>query len=1171
MKTALDFIKQEQGQMLTKEQLESKAIQLAKLILQESQAEETFSEKLQGEKMKRMMSDKKGKSFTLHMCDRVFRPPSERKSANQLIALIKKYGIPRYFFFYERIALALGALGAKIVPKFVMPLITKKMRSETKKVILPSENKTLKPHLIKRRRAGINMNINQLGEAILGEEEAEIRLQQNLKRLADPNCDYISVKISAIFSQINLLAFEDTLEKIKERLRLLYRAAMDNKSKYKNNAYKFVNLDMEEYRDLELTCKGFKEILMEKEFLNLEAGIVLQAYLPDAFNYQKDLCQWAKERKAKGGTGIKIRIVKGANLAMEKVEASLHGWKQAPYYTKKDVDANYKRMLCFGLREENLKNVRLGIASHNLFEISLAILLTESNKAGDRVEFEMLEGMANNQARVVKNITKNLLLYAPVVKVEDFHSAIAYLVRRLDENTTEENFLHDLFGMKEDSQEWEKQKTKFLESFKEQDSVSSEPNRKQNRITGQNDIQKTDFRNEPDTDWILPKNREWITQETEKFFSETRTNLPMQIGGEEIHNNNLQEGRNPSENEIIYQFSNANEENIDQALQVAEENSEWTSLSILERKKTLEKVAVALANARGRLISAMILDGGKSIPEADSEISEAIDFANYYAKNFGEDFFDGTDFAPLGTVLVIPPWNFPMAIPCGGILAALMAGNNVIIKPASQTYLIAWEMVKVLWDAGIPKKALQCIACKNNIGQKLISDSRVKGIILTGGHETAVRFLNWRPNLCLFAETSGKNSMIITSTADSDQAIKDLVKSAFGHSGQKCSAASLAIIEADVYDSPSFMKQLKDAVSSLKVGSSSNFSNVITPLIKKPSSELAKGLTELQEEEVWLLEPKMQNNNPCIWSPGIRINVRPGSWYHKTECFGPVLGLMKAKDLDEAITIQNSSEFGLTGGIQSLNEDEITKWMESVEVGNAYINRSTTGAIVQRQPFGGWKKSCFGPGAKAGGPNYVALFGKWTTKKNPLKKSNLCSDTEKIVETLSLALPSFREEITSSAKSFAYWWKEIFQKTHDPSQILGEQNLFRYRKLSHICLRQEIFCPKELSLFILAASILKIKGEISTPSIPEEWENFNFVKTIEELESSFIERIKENPECYCSVRCTNPSANLYRVTNEISLQLIDWEFLQNGRIELLHYLREQSISQTLHRYGNIIE
>ena len=295
----------------------------------------------------------------------------------------------------------------------------------------------------------------------------------------------------------------------------------------------------------------------------------------------------------------------------------------------------------------------------------------------------------------------------------------------------------------------------------------------------------------------------------------------------------------------------------------------------------------------------------------------------------------------------------------------------MILKPPPEVRRTALHLVAQMHRAGVPNDVVQFVACPDNeIGRRLISHPDVDSVILTGAYETAELFRSWSPAMHLLAETSGKNAIVITQAADLDLAIRDLVRSAFGHAGQKCSAASLAIVEASLYDDDSFMERLADATRSLVVGHPTDAGSVVGPLIGEPSPKLLRGLTQLDDGERWLVEPRYLGGQ--VWSPGVRVGVRPGSWFHVTECFGPVLGVMRAADLDHAIELQNATPYGLTGGIHSLDEAEIERWLDGVEVGNAYINRGITGAIVQRQPFGGWKRSSVGCGPKAGGPDYVA-------------------------------------------------------------------------------------------------------------------------------------------------------------------------------------------------------
>lgn len=1158
-------------------QLAQEAVELAAEWLESARHGMRHDEKKQSAQLARMMEDPAGKALTFALADQVFRPPTPERSAERFRDLIDDYGVPEYLPAIERVGMKMGALASAVAPGVVMPLVTAKLRGESESVILPGEDARLRPHLEQRRRAGMKMNLNQLGEAILGEDEAEKRMQAVLARIASPDCDYLSVKISAIFSQIHLVAHEETLAKLKDRLRHLYRAAIahpvpDGKG---GTRAKFINLDMEEYRDLALTRDVFVQVLDEPEFMRLEAGIVLQAYLPDAWPVQKQLNAWARDRVSRGGAGIKIRLVKGANLAMEKVEAEMHDWPQAPYPTKEEVDANFKRMLHEGCKPENAEFVRIGLASHNLFDLAYAMVLRTREGVEDRVEFEMLEGMANHQARVVNEAAGGLLLYAPVVSRDDFHSAIAYLVRRLDENTSEENFLHDLFGMAPGDASWNSQKDRFLRACSRKDTVFAGPRRTQNRATenAQPLTAGATFHNEADTDWALPHNVQWIRGMVEAMKTAPPVTIPLCIAGREEPGTTETIGRDPSRPGLeAYRISLADEEQAERALQAAvAARASWQALGMDGRAALLRKAAASIANRRGEIIATMVLDGGKAVFEADVEVSEAIDFANYYADGFSDPaFFDGTAFEPYGTIVVTPPWNFPFAIPCGGVLAALMAGNTVILKPATATTLTGWVLANGLWDAGIPRDVLQFIACPGAVGRKLLTDERVGGVILTGGWDTARMFLGWKPEMRLFAETSGKNALIITAAADPDQAVKDLVKSAFGHSGQKCSAASLAIVEAEVYDNPAFLRQLRDAAASLTVGPPWNYDSIVTPTTVEPGETLLRGLTRLDDGEVWLLEPKNIDGNPSLWSPGIRLGVKPDSWYRTNECFGPVLGLIRADNLDHAIRIQNASSFGLTGGIHSLDPEEIALWKDKVEVGNAYINRPITGAIVRRQPFGGWKNSSFGPGAKAGGPNYCALFGTWKNTGAPKTGATVIGRTAALLEKLGAVLPHDADLLRAAAASDSAAWHAEFGVGHDPSKLTCESNTFRYRPFAAGIVRAEgNTSDADLARVLLAAATAGTDVEVSLDQ-PRPFLAAAGITPVIEDAAAFEKRLLARKLPWQGLRAPGASPALKAAAIEAGLRLVDAPVVHNGRLELLWLLREQSVSETLHRYGNVL-
>jgi len=1176
----LDRVK---GRPLTLSERKKTAIELAALMLHEASRTMTSSERAVQEQLYRLMRDPRGKAFTTAMTDECFRSHENKRIADQMIYLLNQIGVPQYLDWVKRAELYLFKTMGPSLAQFLVPIATKTLRKETSRVILPGESAQLNKHLEERKKQGVQLNLNHLGEAILSESEAKHRMQIYLEDLKNPGIDYISVKISTIFSQINMIDFDGTVEHISERLKQLYRAAMkhpvvrpDGSSKAK-----FINLDMEEYRDLHLTVAAFKKTLNEPEFNEYSAGIVLQAYLPDSHNIQKELTEWAKKRVAAGGAPIKIRIVKGANLAMEQFEASLKGWPQAPYTGKLDVDANYKRMVTYGCIRENARAVRLGVASHNLFDIAFAILLRLENEVESYVGFEMLEGMADHIRRVVQALTGDMLLYCPVATKEEFQHAIAYLIRRLDENTGPENFLRHAFGLKPGSDVWDSQTSLFSQSCDEIETASLNPRRTQNRM---NHPPRPDFlapfENEPDTDFALSQNQRWAHEIGRSWETKKIEDLPIVIGGKEHFDNTDGTGHSPSHpGKTLFRYAKAHKHHIDEALKCAKRHEkEWAATTVDHRSHLLARAAQVMRERRGELIGAMMLEGGKTIPESDPEVSEAIDFAEYYRRQMAKmAAMKDIKWTPKGTIVVVSPWNFPASIPAGGILAALMSGNCVLFKPASDTVFIGWRLVNALWDAGIPKEVLQFVPCSGeDAGSELIRDPRVNCVILTGGTETARRFLKMRPGLDLAAETGGKNSIIVTALSDRDLAIKDLVQSAFGHAGQKCSAASLAILEAEVYDDPSFRKTLREAAASLKVGLPWDPAVKMNPLIHEPRGDLKRGLTTLEHGEEWLLEPKQDPKNPCLWSPGIKWNVKPGSFCHMTELFGPVLSVMRADDLRHAIELANAVPYGLTSGLQTLDEREQALWLDEIEAGNLYINRTITGAIVRRQPFGGTKASNFGNGSKAGGPNYLREFMKATQIGLPQEKfpvndwvNNLTAFLEKLdlsAEQLGLW--------TSSVSNYAYWWKRMRQD-RDPTKIVGQDNLFRYLPRKGIVLRIEPHSNPLDALRVAAAALTCGAGPeiswsyIEAKAAPLNWlELVPVLRVVEESDGAFLSRVRYGK--MQRVRMVEPASSaLHAAAAESGVHVIDAPVLANGRLELLHYLREIAISIDYHRYGNL--
>ncbi len=1152
MKKAREIIKEARGQQHSVEERRVKAIDLAALMVKEARRIQTRAESHTQEQIAQLMDDEKGKTFLTSMTDQCFRSLNPRRIASQMIHLTKRFGVPSFLDFTKKIRLTLFKTLGVFFGSLLVPAAKRMVRKETSKVMIPAEKRPLYKHIKRRYKEGTRVNLNHLGEAVLGEEEAEHRLKVYIEDLERPEIEYVSVKVSTIFSQINLLAWEESITVLSERLRQLYRAAKTREFTRRDGTRvpKIVNLDMEEYSDLHLTMELFCRVLDEPEFYDQFAGIVLQSYLPDSYLIQQKLTVWAMQRVAKGGAPIKIRIVKGANLAMEQVESSLQTWPQAPYTKKCDVDANYKRMLTYACEPDHARAAHVGVGSHNLFDVAYALLLRAENNVEEFVSFEMLEGMVEHMNRVVKELSGEILLYCPAVTEREFPNGVAYLMRRLDENTAPENFLRHVFNLIPGTEDWQTQVQYFSAACHHIESIHSAPRRTQNRLL--EPVKPAlcySFQNEPDTDWSLRDNQKWAAGIVDSWKEKSFETIPLVIANETIVTENQGKGRDPSRpGKELYKYSLADKEQIDKAVTFASNHVlKWSQVSVQERTEILEEVAQHFRRKRGDLIGAMIADGGKTIPQADGEVSEAIDFIEYYRKSLLEiTAMEDVRWHAKGVALVTPPWNFPCAIPVGGIVSSLAAGNCVIFKPARETMLVGWTIANLFWEAGISKEVLQFMTCRE--GTALIRDPRVDYVVLTGSTETAKFFLNERPGIDLLAETGGKNSIIVTAMADRDMAVHDAVHSAFGHTGQKCSACSLLICEDEVYYDPNFRKQLRDAAKSLPVGPAWDLKTSVNPLIREASEELQRGLTQLDAGEEWLLEPKQDPDNPNLWSPGIKLGVKPGSFTHQTELFGPVLGVMRAKNLNQAIQYANGTRYGLTSGLQSLDDREQKIWLEKIEAGNCYINRGITGAIVQRQPFGGCKESSYGFGSKVGGPNYLMQMMVPDQVALPKEQELFENDF------------SFEDQLwKASIGSYTYYWKHYFSQEHDPSRLLGQDNILCYRPRKSMTLRvQENDTLLDVCRIIAACQIcgtpLDVSGEKQLPN----------VKMRVETEAAFIERL---PKITRLRLISEPSPELQKAAALCNVH--QGEVFANGRIELLHYLREVSISNDYHRYGNL--
>ncbi|WP_139957187.1 proline dehydrogenase family protein [Flavicella sediminum] len=1110
------------------EQLE-KSIELAQ-ILQKPQ--EQAKSNLFSKRIGPLIESPKSKVFLIRLMDASFRSKNRKRIASFVLSILKRNSnYTKVFNQKELILIKLFKLFAHKIAFISIPLMLQQIKKVTRPILFFVGTSTLKNHLKNRNSNNRTLNINLIGEALIGEEEANRRIENYVDLLNQNNVNYISIKISTICSLLKPLAFNETVNLLVEKLSILYTEAL--RIEKETGQQKFINLDMEEYRDLELTVATFINTLNKPEFKHLKAGIVLQAYLPDSFFAMQELQNWAQERFKNGGSPVKVRLVKGANLEMERTEAALENWPLAPYNSKLETDANYKKMICHLLDPKSANSLHVGVASHNIFDLAFALQIVQEKNIESYIDFEMLEGMANETVAELLKQKVHIVLYTPIVKEKNYNSAMAYLVRRLDEGTQPGNFLKEGFQLKTGSKKWNTLQQHFIDSVTKIPKVQELPNRNQNRATDPI-LPQIEFKNTPNTDWTLKQNRTWISE------MKTRWQAPNQI----IQSKIPIVADLPEKKRELLKLSGWNgvapwayelADYYDYKM-VIDGQSSWQEITAVKRAEILRAAAVEIEKNRADLIGVAITELGKTVPEIDVEISEAIDFANYYVQNSLDQ--NEIPYEASGINLVLSPWNFPLAIPIGGVLASLAAGKRVILKPSQNAAACAYLISKCLWDAGIPKSAFAFLPAKENTLDPFLTDHTVfDAIILTGSTDTARFLLDRTPKLKLFAETGGKNATIITAMSDREQAIKNVVQSAFGNTGQKCSATSLLILEEEVFQDENFKELLRDCTESKVHGNPWDFATDIGPLAVEISDKLLKSIKKTPDE-AWLVKPKIIGKYSL--TPGIKWGVTTEDYEYQNELFGPILAVIKAKDLKDAIHIANGVDYGLTSGLESLAPQEVSYWTENIKAGNLYVNRPTTGAVVERQPFGGIKASSFGFGMKAGGPNYVLQF--LRRKEKSISPSEISEDYKKAYNT-------------------------YFSKSIDYSKLRGQHNKNRFLKPKKIiiCLDNHVSfeCVTRVKLIaeiLEVACVLYTNESFSKITYPFEVKKLdNWRELLPELNHETVVRV---------LNYERISDDFLRMCHNAFIPIYSEKPSNYGRYEFLNYLKEQNQSINYHRYGN---
>jgi RHH-type transcriptional regulator, proline utilization regulon repressor / proline dehydrogenase / delta 1-pyrroline-5-carboxylate dehydrogenase len=944
-----------------------------------------------------------------------------------------------------------GVRLARIVPWLSSMVLRRNVSGMARQFIAGKNPDDVMKTLRKRRQQNIGFTVDLLGEAVVSETEADAyaaRCLELLEHLAretrgwtDPlgtNSELfpvvnLSVKISALYSQMNPADPADAIAHLAPKLRPILRRARELRA--------FINFDMESYAHKNTTLDLFKTICTEAEFNDWpHAGIVIQAYLRDAEKDLRDLIEWGRAR----GTRFTIRLVKGAYWDYEKIKSRQNGWDCPVYLQKPESDVNFEALTRVLLENESIVTAAFG--SHNVRSIAHAQALAEELGIDrSRFEFQFLYGMAGPIKRALVEMAYRVREYCPV---GELLPGMSYLVRRLLENTSNEGFLRAKFSEHVSAAQLLRDPCDIIQRVQSASPLAkgerievrgstrqasdlgtltlpspfererrlnvlqhrragSQPSKNLTNImttTTTQDRQGTKnisretppsdtYENAPLTNFALPESQEQMQAALRDVRSRFGRKFPLVINGEKIWTDKLTPSVNPSApNEIVGYAAEAGIPEAERAVKAARAAfGKWSRTSFEERAQLLERAAAILDRRRYELSALEVFEVGKPWAEADGDIREALDFCNFYAHQMrligrprltqqvpGEESYQ--HYWPRGVALVIAPWNFPIAILCGMVSAALVTGNTVIMKPSEQSLNIGAMLMEIFEEAGVPSGVLNFLNGRGSvIGAHLVDHKDVDLIAFTGSREVGLGI--WesagktregqRELKHVICEMGGKNAMIVDSDADLDEAIVDSIYSAFGYQGQKCSALSRLIVLEENYDR--VMERLLSAAASLRVGNPEAPGIMVGPVIDEAAYRRILEYIDIGKSEATLayqakdLPPQGYFIPPTIFT-GVKADMRIA----REEIFGPVLSVLKVRDLDEAIEVANGTDYALTGGFLSRSPANIERVKAQLEAGNVYINRSCTGAIVGRHPFGGFKMS--GGGTKAGGADYLLQF-----------------------------------------------------------------------------------------------------------------------------------------------------------------------------------------------------
>lgn len=1139
-----------------------------------------------------LLTDERGAEFARTFVDVVVRPEDPKVVARNLERASR--AVPDDLAWYLRGAVTVGGGFATMAPWAVVPSARKVLRRLAGHLVVDATPARTPAALAKVGGPGTRLDVDLLGPAVLGPAGRDRRLAA-IDELLHQDVAAVTVDLDDVLPPVSPWDLDAAVADAVEHLTPLLRTAAGRPTP------PVVTLQTGRARDVERTVAVLQALLEQDGTAELILGVTLPAELPESLDLLDRVTTAARERRTSGGAPVRVRFTKDTLLATERVDAVLESRPLAVTADARTTDTAFLRLLDTAIDPDRTDAVHVGVATHDPFALATAHVLADRRGVLDAVEPEVLLG-TTRYADALRAAFGRVVLGVPLVRPDEFDAAVPYLARRLREVADPRSVRSAAAGtaaMTDDTAAVERAAAEHVDAVAALVRPAPPPRRAQDRRQPPGDpVLRSAAENTQDTDPSTPGNRAWA--------AEVLGRVPeSQRGIRTIRAARITD-RGRLERLVA---------------RTAQAGVNWGRQDPEDRAELFDLIGHALETHRGALVETMIAEVGLTLTEADGEVSRAVDAAVHAADRTRhlEDINGAVPVPPRLTV-VVPSWNAPLLDAADGVLTALAAGSGVVLQPATAARRTGAVFADVLWDAGVPHSLLQLVDLDgSDLSRDLVAHPAVDRVVLTGTPETARSYRWWRADLPLVAELTGVVTAVVTPSADLDQAVRDVVASAFDRAGQASSAVSLLVLVGSVGESPRFREQLADAVRGLRTAWPTDATAQVGPLVAEPTGAVRTALTELRPGESWLVEPVPLDDTGRLWSPGVREGVRATADLARTAVPAPVLDVVRVETLDEAIALQHSVDGGSVAALHSLDPDEVATWSDRTRAGVLVVDRPTTGARPGRQPVGGWRGTAVGPTVHRGGPLAVIGADRWDpTRRQPhrnIQLQGLGNRVTAVIEAARAGL-SFEEfdRVRAGAESDAAARASLYGRSRDTADLVVERNVIRFRPQSVVVRQSSGVGAGELVRVLVAATAARAHVLLSTarplpaellPLFSTARPPLDVVDQVVEDDASFLARaasgtllqdgwsdgaepeldpldlvLAQGAEPRRHTAFGGPGSRVRLLGGDTraleealgagtETTIHDDPVVESGIVEMLHFLREQTVSVTAHRHGDV--